>query len=403
MRIYHNISSLNTVNQLKNNNKTSESSMEKLSSGLRINKASDDAAGLAISEKMRAQIRGLQQSQRNIQDGISLLQTAEGGLSSIQEPNLLRLRELAVQAANDTLTNDDREQIQKEVEQIKQGINNIATNTQFNGRGLLDGTALLNYNADTPQSTIGATGSVSGHFVTEGWINVGPGGARVKLNPGEEVVEDPDNRMYTELQLYADIVDGQAVGLDVYNMQGYVVVLNHPADTFEYNGMTFDVSNYSGFGTGNQHQGNIVVTPGNNDGIINNDSDDRIYLQTGANSDENFPLELADARTTALGIDTINMSTRQGAEAALLRIDYATQKVSTDRGRFGAYQNRLEHSLNNVSNYEINLTAAESRIRDTDMAKSMMELTKSNVLSQASQSMLKQGVQQPQQVLELLK
>lgn len=138
MRIAHNISALNTLNKLNKNNKSIGTSLEKLSSGLFINKAADDAAGLAISEKMRAQIRGLAQAGRNIQDGISLIQTAEGALGIIQDPNLLRLRELAVQASNGTLTDSDRSHIQKEVQQIKQGINEIANNTNFNGINLLN-------------------------------------------------------------------------------------------------------------------------------------------------------------------------------------------------------------------------------------------------------------------------
>lgn len=138
MIINHNISALNTLNKLHKNNKNTANAVGKLASGLRINKASDDSAGLAISEKMRAQIRGLQQAQRNTQDSISLIQTAEGGLGAIQEPNLLRLRELAVQSANDTLTDKDRQQIQKEVNQLKKGINEIANNTEFNGINLLN-------------------------------------------------------------------------------------------------------------------------------------------------------------------------------------------------------------------------------------------------------------------------
>ncbi|MDZ5474156.1 flagellin [Bacillus sp. 31A1R] len=404
MLINHNISGLNTFNKLNKNNKKTSSSMEKLSSGLRINKASDDSAGLAISEKMRTQIRGLKQAQRNIQDGISLIQTAEGGLSDIQEPNLLRLRELAIQSANDTLTNEDRQQIQKEVEQIKNGINEIAGNTEYNGINLLNGSATFTTIPPTPQSTFSTTGGGAGHNVSDGWVNVGVYGAKVKLNPGEQVIDDPANWLFSKLQLYADIVNGAPVSFNIMSTDGYVVVDNHPLTPFEYNGMTFDISNLSvPSGTGNMHQGNIILTAGNNDGILNNDIDNRIKLQIGSNSGENFPFELTDARTTALGINNIDLSTRQGAESALLKIDKAMEKVSSERGKFGAYQNRLEHALNNASNYEINLTASESRIRDADIAKEMMELTKTNILSQASQTMLAQANQQPQAVLQLLK
>ncbi|RYD03119.1 hypothetical protein N752_22160 [Desulforamulus aquiferis] len=139
MRIVHNVLALNSVNKLKNINKNLSKSVERLSTGLRINKAADDAAGLSISEKMKAQIRGLQQAQRNIQDGISLIQTAEGGLANILEPPLQRMRELAIQAANDTLSFEDRQAIQKEISQMISAIDGIADNTEFNGIKLLNG------------------------------------------------------------------------------------------------------------------------------------------------------------------------------------------------------------------------------------------------------------------------
>lgn len=144
MRIRHNIASLNTKNKLEINREKTKKSLEKLSSGFKINRAGDDAAGLAISEKMRGQIRGLNMAGKNIQDGISLIQTAESGLSNIQDPNLQRLRELAIQSSNDSLTDADRQLIQKEVEQIKQSINDIANNTEFNGINLLNSTLELN-------------------------------------------------------------------------------------------------------------------------------------------------------------------------------------------------------------------------------------------------------------------
>lgn len=403
MIINHNISALSTLNRLNKNNKNTANAMEKLSSGLRINIASDDSAGLAISEKMRAQIRGLQQAQRNTQDGISLIQTAEGGLGDITN-QLQRARELSVQSANDTLTNKDRQQIQKEVEQIKKGINTIANHTEFNTHKLLNGSVSYSSLPPTPQSTFASTSGGSGKTVSDGWVNVGTNGARVKLNPGEQVVDDPDNWFFTELSLSADIVSGVAVGLDLYNTDGLVVVHNHPDTTFEYNGMTFDVSNYLGAtGTGSQHQGNIVLTAGNNDGAINNDVDGRKKLQIGANSGNAFTIDIADVRTNSLGISNISVETSSQSQTAIEVIDNALETVSSERGKLGAYQNRLEHSLNNLSNYELNLTSAESRIRDADMAKQMMALTKNQILSQASQAMLTQASQQPQHILELLR
>jgi flagellin len=255
-----------------------QSSMEKLSSGMRINRAGDDAAGLAISEKMRAQINGLDQASRNSQDGISMIQTAEGALDETHSI-LQRMRELAVQSSNDTNVGTDRDEIQKEVDQLSEEIGRIMENTQFNKQNLLDGTA--------------------------------------------------------------------------------------------------------GDGAGN------------------------VAIQTGANSDQ---LTTVDFTTDGVNLTEVNtdmaaisLNTDQATStAAIDLIDAAIETVSAGRSYLGAMQNRLEHTIANLDNSSENLSAAESRIRDVDMAKEMMEMTKSNILSQASQSMLAQANQQPQSVLQLL-
>jgi len=402
MIINHNISALNTINRLQQNISDRSASMHKLSSGLRINRASDDAAGLAMSEKMRGQIRGLQQAQRNIQDGISLIQTAEGGLENITQ-QLQRARELSVQSANDTLTFKDRQVIHEEIEQLKKGINHVADNTTFNTKKLIDGSLDYVSSPPIPQSTFSATGGGSGNKISDGWVNVSTNGARVKLNSGEQVVDDPDDWMFTELQLYADIVDDEPVGLNVYNTDGLVVVHNHPSTTFKYNGMTFDVSNLTTPGTGNQHQGNILLTAGNNDGTINRDVDGRKKLHIGANTGDKFTLDISNMRTQSLGVSNISVETTTEANSAIELIDKAIHKVSSERSKIGGYQNTLEHIHNNVSNYETNLITSESRIRDADLAKQMMAFTKDKVLAKASQGILKQASQQPQRILNLLK
>ncbi|MED1420464.1 flagellin Hag [Bacillus smithii] len=276
MIINHNIAALNTLNRLNIASNAQSKSMEKLSSGLRINRAGDDAAGLAISEKMRAQIRGLDQASRNAQDGISLIQTAEGALNETHAI-LQRMRELAVQSANDTNTVDDRAELQKEVDQLAQEITRIADTTEFNTQKLLDGT-------------------FSGTF------------------------------------------------------------------------------------------------------------------QIGANTDQTITLKIGkmDAGTLNLsgasagtGIDI--SSSADAATNAISTIDQAIKTVSSERSKLGAYQNRLEHTINNLSTSSENLTAAESRIRDVDMAKEMMEQTKDSILAQAAQAMLAQANQQPQGVLQLLR
>ncbi|MDD2432474.1 MAG: flagellin Hag [Clostridia bacterium] len=279
MRINHNIAALNTYRQLTANNASTSKAIEKLSSGLRINRAGDDAAGLAISEKMRGQIRGLEMATKNAQDGVSLIQTAEGALNETHSI-LQRMRELAVQSASDTNTDADRLQLQEEVTALIAEINRISTDTEFNGMELLDGAF-----ADGEQS---------------------------------------------------------------------------------------------------------------------------LYFHIGANAGQSLDLNIEKMDAASLGGDTnkvsaVNISTRDGADTAITTIQDAIDMVSTQRSALGAVQNRLEHTIANLGTAAENLTAAESRIRDVDMAKEIMEFTKTTILTQAAQAMLAQANQQPQGVLQLLK
>ena len=276
MRIQHNISALNTHRNLTFNNTQSSKNLEKLSSGYKINRAGDDAAGLAISEKMRAQIKGLDMATKNSQDGISLIQTAEGALNETHAI-LQRMRELSVQSRNDTNEDDDREFLQDEVAQLLEEIDRIATTTEFNEKTLLNG------------ELDGANGGSS------------------------------------------------------------------------------------------------------------------LIFQIGANDGQTMSLAIGDMQTSAIfGGAAVDISSGGGASDAINLIDDAIKSVSQQRSKLGAVQNRLEHTINNLGAASENLTAAESRIRDTDMAKEMMEFTKNNILTQAAQSMLAQANQQPQGVLQLL-
>ena len=271
MIINHNLAALNTLNRLNAATNAQSKAMQKLSSGLRINSAADDAAGLAISEKMRSQIRGLDQATNNAQDGISLLQTAEGALNETHDI-LQRMRELAVQGANDTNTTEDRNQIQTELNQLMSEIDRIAKTTQFNTQNLLGG-------------TFSAT------------------------------------------------------------------------------------------------------------------------LQVGANAGQIINFSISPMDTAGLSLDTtsIAVSTNDAAGTAISALDEAIKRVSSQRSNFGALENRLDHTINNLTTSSENLTSAESRIRDVDMAKEMSEETKDSILAQAAQAMLAQANQQPQQVLQLLR
>ena len=277
MIINHNMNAMNAHRNMGVNNNNAAKAMEKLSSGLRINRAGDDAAGLAISEKMRGQIRGLDQASRNAQDGISLIQTAEGALN--ETTNILqRMRELSVQAANDTNATTDRQAIKTELTALRSEISRIAETTKFNGKGVINS-----------------------------------GASQVSLN-----------------------------------------------------------------------------------------------IQVGANAGERITLALDNMNASAIGVTsdlvaTISAGSAGDANALTTAIDNALVKVSTQRAKFGAIQNRLEHTIKNVDNTSENLQSAESRVRDVDMAKEMMNYSKNNILNQAAQSMLAQANQQPQNVLNLLR
>lgn len=277
MRINHNIAALNTHRQLNSANNAQGKSMEKLSSGLKINRAGDDAAGLAISEKMRGQIRGLDMASKNAQDGISLIQTAEGALNEVHAI-LQRQRELAVQSSSDTNVAADRTALKAEFDQLTTEVKRITDTTQFNTMNLLDKSA-------------GTTGVIKLHI--------------------------------------------------------------------------------------------------------------------GANKDQVFDLKLDTAGVDLTAINTAltaaDISDQAKSETAIATLDAQIASVSSGRSYLGAAQNRLEHTINNLNTSSENLTAAESRVRDVDMAKEMMEQTKNSILSQAAQAMLAQANQTPQGVLQLLR
>jgi len=272
MIINHNLNALNAHRNIGINNTAAGKAMEKLSSGLRINRAGDDAAGLSISEKMRAQIRGLDQGARNAQDGISLIQTAEGGLNETHAI-LQRMRELAVQAANDTNQEEDRKAIKAEIDELLSEIDHVANSTTFNGQNLLNASASLT-------------------------LQIGPG--------------------------------------------------------TDHDSLALNLSDFK-------------------------------------------------ADKASLTLSNLSVGTNKQATDSIDLIDDAIEKVSTARAKLGANQNRLEHTITNLNTMSENLTASESRIRDVDMAKEMMNFSKNSILTQAAQAMLAQANQQPQGVLQLLR
>ncbi|EKN64724.1 flagellin domain-containing protein [Neobacillus bataviensis LMG 21833] len=534
MRINHNISALNAYHQLSANSSAASKNLEKLSSGLRINRAADDATGLAISEKMRAQIRGLDQASRNAQDGISLIQTAEGAMNETHSI-LQRVRELANQAANGTSTKQDKENIQTEVNQLIDEIDRVANDTEFNSFKILNGdisktakfaqstggavdnvvasataaagttTVITSDQLGTATAAIWETGKLMDHntgtpAATTGGTkltNLGDGTNNYGLQVGDEISlsaivgGEVKNSVYVvtaESTLddfmasvkntlgAADVsvdtaggkitADTDAMGVDVVaaSKANSLVITGQSGAANDIGSLTITASSSEGIarttfngemngginggleqiqvagnkgdyiarvdinGDGNKGVGdgriavrsNSVVkvsnlqlsfkdtiNVGDKSTITVGSSNNTVSIHVGANSGQTLEIGINAMDSVALGLkkDGVNISlmSEVGAENALKVLDKAVSTVSSERSKLGAIQNRLEHTINSLGTSSENLTAAESRLRDVDMANEMMQFTKNNILSQAAQSMLAQANQQPQGVLQLLR
>lgn len=590
MIINHNLPGMNAINRMNANSATASKSMQKLSSGLRINSAADDAAGLAISEKMRGQIRGLDQASSNAQDGISMIQTAEGALSET-ESILQRMRELSVQSSNDTNTDDDRTSIQDEVKQLKEEIDRIGNTTEFNTQKLLDGSkgakttsADLTGGVELSASATSPVAIKDGNETANNTITVqittdgGTTTTDLVVTMDEKAYSDPveftkdfntklqqaatdlndagGTDVTTELAKFTlgfdvnstndkvtfklDAASGTAAnsqvtivssgnstaleqalgvaGADLVTAGSGAATVNSTAatatsmkadgatdnkwDNFTLNiedglnatvnqnnelkmsidglditaaiaekdytslngvgslsaaiktGIETAIDTATGAMTADQldklgYKDSTLATAQaayatdlkanlevqfNSDGKleinntydmevdettkgaqavgmtnVNSDiSETGVTMQIGANSNQTVTVSISDMRTSALGTTTdkledIDVSTKEGAQAAIDVLDESIKQVSSERSKLGAYQNRLEHTINNLGTSSENLTSAESRIRDVDMAKEMSTFSKNNILSQAAQAMLAQANTQPQQVLQLLR
>lgn len=396
MIINHNMNAMNAHRQMTGNTANAGKSMEKLSSGLRINRAGDDAAGLAISEKMRGQIRGLDQAGRNSQDSISMIQTAEGALNETHSI-LQRMRELAVQSSNDTNNDADRKSIQDEVNQLANEVDRIGNTTEFNTKKLLNGD-VVGVNAEK-KGTYALNNNTS-------LTNLAVAGASSTKIGSLSVV----NGAVTITRLTestATIGSYKIVGADGTDITAGVSV---SAGGFNFaSGKLASGASISITGTlANMKAGESFTIVLNKHEAATTDTSKAITAQIGANSGQTMQIGIEDMRAKALGIkdasgNAIKVDNKYAANSAVSTIQNAIEKVSSQRSKLGAYQNRLEHTINNLGTASENLQASESRIRDVDMAKEMMNFSKNNILSQAAQSMLAQANQQPQGVLQLLR
>lgn len=394
MRINNNLMAMNAHRQLGINSSSQSKSLEKLSSGYRVNRAGDDAAGLAISEKMRGQIRGLTQASRNAQDSISLIQTAEGALT--ESHNILqRMRELAVQSANDTNTNQDREQLQSEVQQLKAELNRIANTTEFNTKKLLDGSA-------------------------KGLADVVPGSVKYSYNTNivfsSAFSLDPlltGGALKNETYTIVRVAEGAAFAAGdyaVYGQSGTVSTdLTVASTTINVTtavltaAASITVDTAGGLTISSMAVGeSITITFGRFE-AAGTDLDQAVMTQIGANSGQSALISIRSMNANDLGVTNVKVDSKFGSINAIETVNQAITKVSTTRSNLGAMQNRLEYTIKNLDTSAENLQASESRIRDVDMAKEMMTYTKSNILNQAAQAMLAQANQAPQGVLQLLR
>ena len=392
-------------------------SIEKLSSGYRINRAGDDAAGLAISEKMRGQIRGLNQASRNSQDGISLIQTAEGALNETQAI-LQRMRELAVQSANDTNVNADRTAIQNEVDQLTTEIDRIANTTEFNTRTLLNGDLSA---ASTSQATVitaqsGLDSDAVGTAAAGATLLTNlhdSNGNSLGLQSGDTIsIETTINGTLQTATLTVgaatDIDDLDAAVEALGGVSAFAIdasgVVSVTGNAGVANAITsFSISAVDGSGNQRTSFNSFMANAQETQTAQDNTGDGTISFHIGSNQGQTLDVSVNNMTANSLGIGSVNITTQVSAENAITVVNNAITKVSDERAKLGAVQNRLEHTIKNLDTSSENLQASESRIRDVDMAKEMMNFTKNNILQQAAQAMLAQANQQPQGVLQLLR
>ncbi|MEG0615735.1 MAG: flagellin [Oscillospiraceae bacterium] len=427
MIIQHNLSAINAHRQGEINKSNVSKSLEKLSSGYRINRAGDDAAGLAISEKMRGQISGLGQAVRNAQDGISLIQTAEGGLGETHSI-LQRMRELSVQSANGTYDDTtDRKQINKEMNSLKAEIDRISTSTEFNGKCLLNGSA----GGITITSKQKMFDGVTMNITLEGECKV-KSGVPVEITVMFGTKKTPFlndcNKATAEIRANNTIVifcsndydpiakkpiDGREISADEINAAIADAISNTKVDKDLWEGLTLKVDKgykvmesfyFVHISGGKSPQGKYLSTHLDTKFVVPKSSTEDLTLQIGANGteDQRVGISINDMSAGGIGVKDLSVATRASANDAISAIDNAVNCVSSTRADLGALQNRLEHTIANLGVTKENVISSESRIRDVDMASEMMSFTKNQILAQASQAMLAQANALPQGILQLL-
>ncbi len=394
MRIQHNIMAMNAYRNYSNNASSLSKNLEKLSSGYKINRAGDDAAGLAISEKMRSQITGLDKAQDNAKDGISLVKTAEGALTEVHDM-LNRMYSLAEQSANGTYDATDRTQLQKEVKALKNEINRIADSSNFNGTELLNGDLATGTSYTFKATAAGATKTAAMDLVITA--------------DGTQAMQKITFKHSAAAEAKASIAADGSVTIKVdasknYSAEDIQKALSNATVDAAADADVADAikgASVSGTGITGVTSGSKVAKASLSGTKLPGKA---LKLQIGDTGEafNQLSVSIKDCHVTALGLDKMSIADQDGAKAALKQIKSAINYVSDVRGTLGATQNRLEHTINNLSVMQENIQDAESTIRDTDVADEMMAYTKNNILVQSAQAMLAQANQVPQGVLQLL-
>ena len=432
MVVQHNMQAANANRMLNVTTGAQSKSTEKLSSGYKINRAADDAAGLSISEKMRKQIKGLDRASTNAQDGVSCVQTAEGALTEVHSM-LQRMNELAVQSANGTNSETDRKAIQDEVDQLSKEIDRVSETTKFNETYLLKGDNGSNGNtkAFAAGDTIGtvdgvtvkAKNTTAATLSDNGDIKIGT--VQLVSSNADITIEKPDDANSKSANVTKVVSDGTNVTVTLKDGKEETDTVANIKNKYEIDGtkkgtaiiskeLKAETTNaeISGTYTGNLDKlavgadvnAKLAIGSAGTSALSSDTKALILNLHVGADSESTNKISIAIDSMSAkgIGVNGLDVSTEAGATNSIDTIKDAIQKVSSQRSSLGAVQNRLEHTINNLDNVVENTTSAESRIRDTDMAKEMVNYSKNNILAQAGQSMLAQANQSNQGVLSLL-
>lgn len=370
MRINYNISAMLANKALGKNDSKLSASSERLSTGYKINSAKDNPSGLAIAKRMNMQLRGLSNASQNASDGVSVVQTAEGTMQEMQDM-IQRMSELAVQSANGTNTEKEREMIEMEIDQLKEEIDRIAKDTEFNGKKLLNGDCDLKGFTNTK----GVKVTYYADEVSVGKYTVS------EIKP--EFDEDGNLTDKTEITLKTGKADDAFPPDSYISYEGNRVTVT-AADSFE---VSFSLDE---------------TFTGASDVVLDLTGLGAMRIQIGANEGEVMEIRIPEISLEALGLDKVDLTTKEGSVKAIDQTKNANSYISKIRARLGAYQNRLEHTTASLDLTHENMTGAYSRILDTDMAEEMTEYTNLQVLTQAGVSMLAQANERPQQVLQLL-